>query len=633
MTLEAKITQLQLNSLPRSISERLLKRSDVVECAETGAAEIGGFGTFYFSDFRTVLATTELGQSASTPVRRDQSPISVLRVADGNFVAQNGAGDQAVLPELSLLDPSVSVRKCGYNHILQRSRPCWPRAKAWELILWDRTLDDSEFGRMLDETQAIGEPRILAIQEIVRRGRFGASDVVPTDRTYYESLIGPMSDGFDSVNFVQSHLIPHLKDVLARDPSWGLRCIQISNLDDLIDPEKLCTEISNEVLFSAFGNVGTGTSPQSVLTTYKLASQRSTTDPSFEGLASEALDAILRRASKEGEPTDDDDLYVALLGLSLSVIGRTDELCLAPPYWRRLAACAHAALMVDMIDFSGWNFEQLCQWCDSQRNAETGAMDVLDLVREPVWRINLQSANSHWVNSAIRAIGWDLRTNTHQIQLDDHHTPVIERLIPKFKLNAGLPGPLMGAFRRREDTETLCISLELLEGLKSKDKETETLSPTQVWTALVYSSRIYAFTEALRNKVHAMALDAISNEALEVGHRSDVLISICEVAAIQEDLELANLVARSVIARAPQIRSAKEATESAIAIVLASGANTRWQESRTWAEERLVELAYALPKGPCSAELAETIDLLQKFIPLRERRWSKVRAIAISAAD
>lgn len=633
MSLEAKITQLQLNSLPSSLSERLLRRSDVVACAETGAAEIGGFGTFYFSDFRTALATTELGQSASTPVRRDQSPISVLRVADGYFVAQNGAGDQAALPELALLDPSASVRQCGYNHILQRSRPCWPRAKDWELILLDRTLDDSEFGRMLDETQAIGEPRILAIQEIVRRGRFGASDIVPADRTYYESLIGPMPDGLESVNFVQSHLMPHLKEVLARDPGWGLRCIQIANLDDLIDPAQLCAEISNEVLFAAFGNIGAGTSPQSVLTTYKLASQRSATDPSFEGLATEALGAILRRASKENEPIDDDALYVALLGLSLSVIGRTDELCLAPPYWRRLAACAHAALMVDMIDFSGWNFERLCQWCDSQRNAETGAVDVLDLVREPVWRADLQSANSHWVSSAIRAIGWDLRTGTHQIQLDDDHIPVIDRLIPKIKFNAGLPGPLMGAFRRREGAETPCISLELLEGLKSKDKEAETLSPTQVWSALVYSSRIYAFTETLRNKVHAMALDAISNEALEAGHRSDALLSICEVAAIQEDLELANVVARCVIAHAPQISSAKEATESAIVIVLASGANARWEESRTWAEERLVGLAYALPKGPCSAGLAQTIDLLQKFIPLRERRWSKARAIAMSAAD
>ena len=407
MSLEAEITRLQLNSLPSSVSERLLRRSDVVEHAETGAAEIGGFGTFFFSDFRTALATAEFGQTASTPARRNQSPISVLRVADGNFVAQNGAGDQAALPELALLDPSASVRQCGYNLIFQRSLPCWPRAKAWESILSDRTLDDREFGRLLDETQAIAAPRILAIQEIVRSGRFGPSDIVPSDRTYYESLIGPMPDGLDSVNYVQSHLAPHIRDALARDPDWGLRCIQITNLDDLVDPVQLCTDISNEVLLKALGNVGSGTSPQSVLATYKLASHRSTTDSSFARLATEALGAMLQHASKEEGPIDGDDLYVALFGLVLSVIGRTEELCLAPPYWRRLAAGAHAALMVDLIDFSGWDIERLCRWCDGHRNSETGAVEVLDLVKEPVWRADLQSANSHWVSSAIRALGWD----------------------------------------------------------------------------------------------------------------------------------------------------------------------------------------------------------------------------------
>ena len=130
-----------------------------------------------------------------------------------------------------------------------------------------------------------------------------------------------------------------------------------------------------------------------------------------------------------------------------------------------------------------------------------------------------------------------------------------------------------------------------------------------------------------------MALDVLSNDALEALQRSNALVSICEVAATQEDLELADVVARYVIAHAPQVSSEKEATEVAVAIVLASGANALWQKSQIWAEERLVALAYALPKGPCSAGLAQAIELLQKFIPLRERRWSKAKVIAKSAGD
>lgn len=94
------------------------------------------------------------------------------------------------------------------------------------------------------------------------------------------------------------------------------------------------------------------------------------------------------------------------------------------------------------VDFSDWDIERLCRWCDGHRNSETGAVEVLDLVKEPVWRADLKSANSHWISSVIRALGWNRhRIRPFKIRLADDHLQMVERLIPKIKLAAGLPGP------------------------------------------------------------------------------------------------------------------------------------------------------------------------------------------------
>ena len=74
-----------------------------------------------------------------------------------------------------------------------------------------------------------------------------------------------------------------------------------------------------------------------------------------------------------------------------------------------------------------------------------------------------------------------------------------------------------------------------------------------------------------------------------------------------------------------------EAALAASILILAAGAPKDPSASMQWAGDKLLSLAYRMPRGACCAELAHTIATFQRLIPLNRRRWGKAFIVANSA--
>lgn len=632
MRLNAKIARLQISSLPDSIAKRVLQREEVTTLAELGSADIGAIGTFHFSDIRVALSNSQFGVPIDIARRRGGGTITLVRLETGLHVARHADGPEIVLPELALLDPAEDVRLRAYSEIVSRAKPCWSNCSFWREVLIERPLSDSELGRVIDELQHIGERELAHISAAVEQGSFGVSDLIPKSLSYYESLIGRIATTEPVDEYIAKIFMPHLASVICADTAWGLRCIRGASISSKVNVVAITGQISSDDLFAALLSLGSGPTPFSKLVTFQIAQSRAASDSRFDGLANDALDKLLERASPNGGEHEQDELFPAFMRLALNTISLNEELALAPPYWRRLAAFAHATILLETVNFQNWDTGKLIAWCDERQSSDTAAVSILDLIRSPLWRSDLQTAMDLDVLVLIRAVRWNPTGENHTTGLSPAQAESIRSLYPQFRLAFGLPDPLSSERPRNGNNLIETMGEELLQGFTGGTTAGLTLNSPQTWNALAYSSRIFAFSGELLVQVRAIA-KGIHLEGLVISDEQFAMLSsAAEIAAIQSDEELAGILANCVLSAAERISHPLNSARCAAVLVIASGAVLDWHGSLSWAADRLVALAFRIPRGACSEELAVWIETMQRLIPLRERRWGKAWIIARSAS-
>ncbi len=631
MSLNAKVAQLQLSLFPEVIAERILLCEGFMKLAEMGSAQVGAIGEFHFADIRTALSNGEFEVPREVPRRHGGGSITLTRFKTGLHSARLSDGPEAVLPEFALLDPVASVRLNAYTEIVSRAKPCWPNCGVWQAILVKRPLSDSEFECVIDELQHVAERELSRISAMVERGSFGVSDLVPNDRSYYESLIGPVPTTEPVDDYIARMLVPHLEMVFRLDAAWGLRCIQGACISAKLDTPAVTRSATNDDLMSTLQASGPGLTPFAKLATMQIAQSRIASDAKFGDLANEALSGLLEQIAIDGKSADHDELLPAFMRLTLKTISQSEEFCLAPPYWRRLAAFAHATVLAETVDFNGWDKEELLAWCDSQQSMNTVALGILDLIRDPLWRDDLQTTTDLRLAALARAVKWSPEGEEYVLGLAPTQVQQIQTLVPKLRLAFGLPGPLSGEQRRQSAMAVPTIGEELLQGFTAKGSDELPLNTLQAWNVLTYSARIFAFSSELLKKVRGMAKEIHTGD-IEISDEQYAEISLAaELAALQPDEELAEILATCVLSAAEHLTKPADAARCAAALVMASGAIGNWPGSLTWAADRLVALAYRVPRGACSEKLADWIETMQNLIPLKERRWGKAWIIARSA--
>lgn len=633
MNLHATIARLQLRSFPSVIAKRVLQREDVIGLAEMGSAEFGEIGTIHFSDIKASLSNCQIGDAISVSRRDGGEDTSIVRTKTGLHSLRRADGPEVVLPELGLLDPAENVRLNAYSEIAKRAKPCWPKQHDWQKILASRALLDSEFGLLIGELQHLADREILRIAATVSRGSFGVADLIPSEPPYYQSLVGGIASTGSNDEYVTQELTPHLTKVCSVDVLWGLRCIRAVSVWTDLDAVAITTSIANEDLLAALQTLGIGKTPFSLLSTFRIARVRKASDTRFDEIANDALNKLIELASPNASGQERSELFPALVRLTLNAISMNEAYALAPAYWRRLAAFAHATSLLESLDFQGWNQHELASWCDAQQTMDTSSIGILDLVRNPYWRADIQTDQVLSITALIAALRWNPISNDYLNECSQRQAVLVQGLYPEFRLAFGLPGPFLGRRSRNDDGLEEPIGLELLDGFTRDGATTVPLNSHKAWNALEHSSRIFSFSNELLVRLRETA----SNIRLQGSSISDedasILSCVAEVAALQRDEELAGILATCILKGVENRTRPIDAAVSGAVLVIASCACQNRNDSFLWAADRLVALAYRIPRGACAQELADWIEGIQKFIPLQERRWGKAWIIARSAAQ
>ncbi|MCY1243441.1 hypothetical protein D9M72_564560 [compost metagenome] len=176
------------------------------------------------------------------------------------------------------------------------------------------------------------------------------------------------------------------------------------------------------------------------------------------------------------------------------------------------------------------------------------------------------------------------------------------------------------------------LSEDLLDSVEFAKADGEVVESVHIWMALAHHAQIYRFDDGLLLRIRGLIKASTPHPETKFSDAYATLALCCNVASTQADLELAEVVVAQVIGACEGITDPADVSLAASIIVLAAGAAKDQLAGLQWAAERLLALAYRLPRGAPCAALAETIAAFQRLIPLGKRRWGKALVVASSAA-
>lgn len=557
----------------------------------------------------------------------------VLRRTPGGVLVRSEAPDPGhVFQELSLFDPEPTIRARALDTIAARSKPWLPSEERWRRTAVEGPLKVHHFVEFIRDLNEVAEKKLEAISLDTRKATLGVEDFVPHGRTYYESLVGPVPVGQSAADYVEGVLYPHLSQILAKDAVWGWRCLRAAFVGRSVAPERVAANLQDDHLHEILNTVRPCATPFGPLAILSVALPRAKRDQRYLALARDALSDIFSRATNDRGNLGPAAAFPQLAVLTMRRLSSDEETWDTPPYWRRLAGFVHAHALLDALDFEGVDILDFGRWCQSVNSPTALAAEFMDLRAEPMWRPGLEYASGMWQIAAGHAIRL-CEAAASEIDFSDiaarrtFDADAGRRARAQFW--AALPDPLEGGQRIAQNADAPVIEQAASQQILA---DTPPGGPTlEAWQVLLAYARIVKFDEQLSQAIGEWLSQSNTVASDDVHQTIEVAALAASIASVQSNADLAETTARFILQRADSFRDQATAAGAWGSLVIAAAAHTELERWSDWLTDKLLALAYRLPKGEACRDFAARIEAMHKLTPLAQQRWGHVRAAALCA--
>ena len=458
----------------------------------------------------------------------DESEIPVLSVQRDEV--------HMVLPNFLFLSPEQDIRVRSFERSANEAHLPSRVREVWEKRLRKRSLRDGEVADLLEEFQ-----HTLGYTSNVIRREFGKNEVqvsnlVPSSRKYYESLVGPYCNG-DSLDDHVTNCVVDFLDELSRRESGEFLPISLllssySGITKVVPVEHSSDREFNEMVsrlcesgdrLSQLGAIEVG---------LRVIDDRPSIEPGI---------IKLTRILDNDDGTHDVSGYrlqASLFKLVEYELSSRRVLVGVPPFYRRLASLAHSSVIHRYIIPSGIDVASFCDYVDGKCSLRFQLQSLVDMRVEPRWEPTFSSP----IYFRSEFLGRIVATGVEFLQGADGrdiHEVVLGESKSSLQAQMEFPswyfaGPLEGG---RDLTRVLPPSLVV-------DIESQ-LSVNQVtpnsFIALINSAFLGSI-KRLQSKLASEALERSRNRVRNVEDRNQlltILYGLARVSAYSRSSELA----------------------------------------------------------------------------------------------
>lgn len=618
--------------MPGTVIRALLNDEEFAAFAEHPVLSYGDLGSFRHQDIVSALEKASLADGQANLTSRNGRRFVLTRQPNGKGAMLAGDGvDGCLISELGLLDPERENRLAA---LALAEGKCWPglsSAAMWHSVLMERPLGEMELARLISDVRETPSQILAVLEGKSKSGaQVDAEEFFPASLAYYSTLAGPPPDAKEMDEWIADTLMPDLRRGIERSLVDGLRRALALNVDSRLSPAKLIEDVSDQELLHVLGELVLTVSPFALLGVLEVALARAGGDKKFVVFASDALDRLFGEKSKTNGIEASWRMLPALVKASLGRFVAGGELWEHPPYWRRLAAYAHANVLVELLDAQGPDIDRFVDWVGSIGVEGEVAAHVLDLMEEPLWRAWDMSPRQ--IRASVVARLMLVRGSIDEIGLSATVDSALDAMKEEFgQLDAERPGPMVGLGMRMADisgcgvTDDACVSEFFLQA--ATDLELDPLG--EAWKGLSVACRLLRFDKGLLDRLAEVVGRIVQADGND-GSRQflETLLSAADIAATQPDESISRKVAEVLVGAADRFYGEVDIVTGLRVLIIAAGSIRERARGMEWLAERISEFAFNIPKGlPCRRLLFE-LDTLQTLIPIRERLLGRARKIA-----
>ena len=494
------------------------------------------------------------------------------------------SGRHIDLANLGGLSPDRNERLQSLKEIVADVNLEVSAAETWAKVLTVRALDDEEvqvFFRDVRDTPVATERSILMS---IRDRRIGVAELVPSSRRYFERLVGRYDGSTSIADYAAGGakmMFEQLRTwrryegtVMSLYLAWHSALMEQVSVDDL----------SGEEMVRALESVDAWGDSTSQVGAIELGLRVLVKRPELEPLIV-SLIAKLR----EDDPKERDDRFAILSGLFVLVdgeIARRRVFAAEPPFYRRLASLAHAALVHRQVVRSGVELRGFREWAYEARGRMFFAQSVSDQRKEPRWCAHWGSEPGKFRAEFVARIGMAARG-----RVDSGKSGELSGILVEMERDTPFsgywPGPLDGA---RASTEVM--PREMGEAVE-REVGTEAAKPDSFRTLvnLGFLGRV----ERVHGDLAARALKSSGHRLVDVDNKDQlraVLRGLATVAAVSRSCELADEL-RIVVRNYRGDGECRLGIDQVIKVaVIAAASRVEAAEWREFIGEWLTEIAF-----------------------------------------
>ncbi|MBD3307714.1 hypothetical protein GF348_15125 [candidate division KSB3 bacterium] len=541
-----------------------------------------------FNAVRTVLAEKVSAELTDT---EDRNWNLMNDARKGEYPKLVFASDEQrlVLPDFSVLSEDVTMRL----HCLEKSASDvnlpLSAQEEWRNILEERALEDEEVDTFHSDIRDTPLYVERTLRNEIMTGKSSLSSLVPSSRRYFERLVG----AYDGSGSIRGYSVGRGREIFKQLKEWrpyeGFLFSLLLSSHSALTAEIKVDHLDKGHLEKAFDYLEKHSDMLSRLGAFevglRILPDRPEVEPFLLGLINRIRDDDVRDDSSEFK------LFSALFILVDGELARKRLLADEPPFYRRLASLAQAALIHRQLVQSGINYHRFSDWAVSNRCEHYYMQSLADMRTEPRWNPDLADAPQLQAEffGRIMVAGNKFQANISNIELRDIICEHGEQsLIKRYEFpRPYFPGPLEGA----EDCPTVLPDdlARIIEKQLGNDGVEAASFVALVNSAMIFrigSGHAELAAKALR--LGNYTLSNLEDTSILVG----ILNGLATVAAVSRNPALADelrIIARRYLRDSQYSISIEEAMRISL---VASAAREDQMEWRAFVGEWLTELAF-----------------------------------------
>lgn len=517
-----------------------------------------------------------------------------------------------VLPDFSVLSGDVATRIRSLEKSASDVNLPLRAQEEWRRILEERALDDDEVEVFRSDIRDTPVHVERTIKSEITAGESNVSSLVPNSRRYFERLVG----AYDRSGSIRDYAVVTGREVFRELTKWrpyeGFLFSLLLSSHSTLTSEIKTDHLDQRSLEQAFDYLEKHGDILSRLGAFevglRILSDRPEVEPFLLRLIHRIRDDDLKGKASEFE------LFSALFVLVDGELARIRMFAEEPPFYRRLASLAHAALIHRQLVQCGIDYDHFSKWALNERGEYFYMQSLADMRTEPRWSPDLVAAPQLQADffGRIMNAGNDFQANLGDGELcdtirGDGEQSIIKRCeFPR----PYFPGPLEGP---EDISNALPDNLARLIEERVDCVEVEATS----FIALVNSAMIFRITSS-HAELAAKALRLGNYRLANLKDKSQlvgILNGLATVAAVSRNPALADEL-RILVRRYRRDSQFGISIEEAINMALVTSAvRKNFMEWRKFVGDWLTELAFGELEGNEGWILHSRLSALLHSVP------------------